>query len=290
MRIQGLVLAVAAAAVCCPSPALAAVRSGSVTDPIEGLVAPGRDMNGVSAAYDDSTGGLTATVRFAGPLSAETNAKVSAVFFSGTGEGHRCGGITRVAVLVGSTGDPSAHVESDLFKQPPPGFAVLPQAPAANRSVSDDGQSLTLSYTDGRFAGLDVTHVYADVSSGPSIFDYTKDCLWFEGFAPAAISDITDVTTAKSSVSEVVHVGQANSAVTVALIYKSKTVSRRTIVAPSGGEVPMTVTVSAAGRRLLKGTGTKSKRRVTLSLVTTVAPAAGSPPPTTQRRSVSVTF
>ena len=285
MRIGWVAVTLVVGATCWPSVATATVRSGSVTDPVEGTAATGRDLTRASASYDDSTGGLAATVRFAGPVSADAAAEFK-VWFKNQPQCAQSG----VVELVGSTGEPAAHVESDLFRHPPPGFAVVPDAPDADWSLSADGREITVSYTDGRFAGLDLTHTRVDVYQPPVSFDFTADCLWFEGFAPAAIKRISDVRTAKGAVSEVVDVAQANSAVTASLRYKGKTVGSRAIQAADGGQLPITVSLTRAGHKLLKGNGKRAKHRQAVTLVTTVTPSAAAPPPQTMSRSVSVTF
>src|SRR3954462_7283767 len=113
-------LAVVVGAKCWPSVAVATVRSGSVRDPVEGTAASGRDLTRVSASYDDSTGGLVATVRFAGPVSADA-APDFKVWFRNQPQCGQSG----VVELVGSTAEPDAQVESDLFRHPPAGFAVV---------------------------------------------------------------------------------------------------------------------------------------------------------------------
>jgi hypothetical protein len=286
MRVAWMALALLVAVMCLPGPAAAAVRSGSVTDPVEGTAAPGRDLEHVSASYDDSTGGLVATVRFAGPTSPETDAQFKVWF----GDTTSCGQ-TGVVELVGSTGEPAAHVESNLFRAPPAGFPVVSAPPAANWSRSDDGREITLSYTDARFAGLGLTHTRVDVYAPGTSFDFTSDCLWFEGFAfPSALKRISDVKSTKGAVSEIVDVAQANTTVTATLTYAGKTVGSQTVHAADGGQLPVTVAITRRGRKVLQGKGKRPKHKARVTLTTIVAPDAGSPHTVTRRRTVSVTF
>jgi hypothetical protein len=124
-------------------------------------------------------------------------------------------------------------------------------------------------------------------------YDQTNTPLWFEGFAPNAIARqiaFKDVTVAKGKITEVVDVAQAHSAVTASLIYAGKTVGTQTVQAADGGRVPITVGLTARGRKLLRGKGSHPKHKARVTLLTTVTPAAGAPPPARQHRKISLTF
>jgi hypothetical protein len=293
MRIAWMAAVVAATigAGCAPEAAAAAVRSGSVTDPAEGGATPGRDLVRAAGTFDTTSGALAATLRFAGPVSAQEGAQFRVDFAFGV-------------TMLGFIGDGAAEVYSSVFKQPPGGFPPVSNPQPASFSVSPDGRDVTVSYTDARMAALDLDGLRVEVYSATdpvpirsgaegTVYDSTDDPLWFEGFAPRAITRPTpfkDITTAKGSATEIVDVAQANSVVTARLVYAGKTVGTQTVAAVDAGKLPVTVALTSRGRKLLQSSGKGSTHKARVTLLTIVSSAAGAPPPGSQRRTISLPF
>jgi len=285
------VVATTVGAMCAPVAAVAVVRSGSVTDPAEGVATPGRDLVRVAGTFDTSSGALAATLRFAGPVSEQEDAQFRVDFAFGV-------------TMLGFIGDETAEVYSPVFLQPPAGFPRLGNPQPASFSVGPDGRDVTVSYADARMAALDLDGLRVEVFSATepvpirsgaegTVYDSTDDPLWFEGFAPRAITRPTrfkEITTAKGSATEIVDVAQANSVVTASLVYARKTVGTQTVAAVDAGKLPVTVALTSRGRKLLQSSGKGSTHRARVTLLTIVSPAAGAPPPGSQRRTISLPF
>jgi len=285
------VCAVAVIALCTPGAAVAEVRAGSVTDPAEGVTSPGRDLVRVAAGFDSTSGALTATLRFAGPVSAQEAAQFRLEFSS-------------YAAMLGFTDDQTAEFYSSVLTAPPPGFPPVSNPQPASFSLSPDGREVTVSYTDARMATFAPDRVRVEVYSATdpvprqsgaegTVYDSLDDPLWFEGFAPRAIARPTPfkgITTAKGRATEIVDVAQANSAVTARLVCAGKTVGIQTVAALDAGKLPITVVLTSRGRKLLQGTGKRPKHKARVTLITVVTPAAGAPPPASQRKTISLSF
>ncbi len=142
--------------------ALAKPRSGSATDPVEGLAAS-RDLVRVIASYDPANGNLRARVRFSRPITPGTMVQL----WFRADRSRACRGSVRDIRFHARTakGLPSFEV----LRERPEGFSE------GVRKVSRDGRELILSFGTPAVAKLDLRCVYAvtrqDTARGGTVYD-----------------------------------------------------------------------------------------------------------------------
>lgn len=144
--------------------ASAEVRAAQVSDPA-GDGEPGRDIIGADVAFDSSTGGLSAVVRFAGPIEGNGDLNVTASFGS-IGPGGTCGTGTSRAGLTTYVGvDPTVFVTGN------PALTANAVTNSVNeirqtdgrRTIAADRTSVALTGTLAQVAGAELrcmTEVY----------------------------------------------------------------------------------------------------------------------------------
>jgi len=156
--------------------AWAKVRTGTVTDPREASLPEGRDIQQVTASYDDRAGTFSVVVRFYGAIAAAsgTSAAVMTVEFGPQGAAACVPARPNTVVFLADL-DPNrttATVTSPRSAQPLPG----------TKGVSADRREVRLSASRTSLAGMDLRCAQVTVRVvGEADFDHLERPVFFAG-------------------------------------------------------------------------------------------------------------